>query len=56
MKEFYRDIFLDAVFEKLWQNTDPFAEVEKIEGEEAPTGWSSNIINTQVKIEFGYNK
>ena len=33
MKEFYRDIFLDAVFEKLWQNTDPFAEVEKIEGE-----------------------
>ena len=26
------------------------------EGEEAPTGWNSNIINTQVKIEFGYNK
>lgn len=33
MKEFYRDIVLDDFFKSHWQNSDPFAEVAKIEGE-----------------------
>lgn len=33
MKELYRDIVLGSVFRELWQNKDPFVEVEKLEGE-----------------------
>ena len=32
-KELYRDIVLDDVFKELWKSADPFAEVEKIEGD-----------------------